>query len=451
MKTKILNIALIILIIFTVISCSKLLDEKSNLRLSTPETVEDFQALLDRYSDIISNYAASGEVSADDYYLSDADFTSLRYEEDKRLYTWRPDYVSTGGGTGNDWLYCYKAIYIANSVLHDIEFKNLKGAENVKGQALTIRASRYLDGLQIWTPAYNYATANSDLGLPLRLDPDMNLPSVRATVQETYDQVIRDLEAAIPLLPIRQIAPSRPSRVAAYGLLARTYLYIGNYKKALENSLQALDLDNSLMDFNALNQNDAYPIKDLNNEILYNADMRLSGVISSSIAKIPKKLYELYDDNDLRKSVFFRIDKMGDIFFRGYYLGMSNGRLSGIALDELYLISAECFARENKVDNAMDILNKLLITRWKAGTFEPITANDKDEALGIILNERRKELLMRGLRWSDIKRYNRDGANITLSRTIHGEDFVLPPNDLRYAIAIPEDIIEISGISQNTR
>ena len=67
------------------------------------------------------------------------------------------------------------------------------------------------------------------------------------------------------------------------------------------------------------------------------------------------------------------------------------------------------------------------------------------------LKERRKELLFRGLRWSDLKRYNRDGAGISLERTVNGTTYTLPPNDLRYAIAIPEDIIKMTGMPQNPR
>ena len=122
-----------------------------------------------------------------------------------------------------------------------------------------------------------------------------------------------------------------------------------------------------------------------------------------------------------------------------------------MAVDELFLIAAECYARMNQVSTAINKLNELLITRWKTGTFVNFTASTKEEALAVILAERRKELLIRGLRWSDLKRYNRDGANITLTRTVNGKNFQLPPNDLRYAIAIPEEIIELTQIPQNPR
>lgn len=125
--------------------------------------------------------------------------------------------------------------------------------------------------------------------------------------------------------------------------------------------------------------------------------------------------------------------------------------MTSVAVDELYLIAAESYAQTGDVTKSMKMLNALLITRWKAETFIPFVANSKEEALQLIRKERQKELLFRGIRWADLKRYNRDGANITLTRTIENKQYSLPPNDPRYAIAIPEDIIKLSGMSQNHR
>lgn len=431
--------------------CSRFLDEKSDSNLATPTTLEDNQALLDRLSDVLSNFASSGMASSDEFYLSDADFDALEYQEDKRLYTWQKDYVSTNQGIGNDWFYCYKAVYISNAVLHNLDTYHIPGAENVKGQALALRAIRYLDAAQIWCLVYNGMTASTDLGLPLRLDPDMNIPSVRSSVKQTYDQILKDLHEAVNLLPVKQVAATRPSKVTALGYLARTYLFMGDYEKALTYCLQALSLQNTLMDFNTLNPSDSYPIKDTNPEVLLRATMRISGPVRFAVAKVPVNLYQSYSANDLRKSVYFRINPNGEIIFKGNYTGGSTGKMTSVTVDELYLIAAESYAKANDITNSMKMLNDLLITRWKTGTFIPFTANSKEEALQLIKEERQKELLFRGLRWADLKRYNRDGAGIMLTRTIKGQTYTLPPNDLRYAIAIPEDIIKLTGMPQNPR
>ncbi|HEY0177744.1 MAG TPA: RagB/SusD family nutrient uptake outer membrane protein, partial [Pedobacter sp.] len=71
--------------------------------------------------------------------------------------------------------------------------------------------------------------------------------------------------------------------------------------------------------------------------------------------------------------------------------------------------------------------------------------------LRIVLQERRKELIMRGIRWMDIKRLNKEGANITLTRKLNGNVYTLPANDLRFALPIPDDVIAFSGMKQNLR
>ena len=197
--------------------------KKSDSKLTIPVTVEANQALLDNYNAINRDFATSGETSSDDVYLTDQDYNSLMYEELKRLYTWQPDNVSKPVSGGNDWLYCYTGIYYANSVIYNLDNNNLHGtdADNVRGQAYALRAARYLDGAQIWCPAYDKVTAATDLGMPLRLDPDMNYPSERSSVAETYRQIIDDLRKAIGLLPDKPAILTRMSKPAALGLFLR--------------------------------------------------------------------------------------------------------------------------------------------------------------------------------------------------------------------------------------
>jgi hypothetical protein len=124
---------------------------------------------------------------------------------------------------------------------------------------------------------------------------------------------------------------------------------------------------------------------------------------------------------------------------------------SGIATDEIHLIKSECLARLGKKVDAMQVLNHLLQFRWKAGAFIPLTAADSDEALSIILRERRKELPFRGLRWTDLRRLDKENLIPTLTRELDGKQYVLPPGDKRYVLPIPYDIISQTGMPQNPR
>lgn len=457
MKRNIQITALLILHLFLFSGCEKFLEEKSDKRLSVPTTVEDFQAMLNNYNDFNNDFISAGEVSADDYYLNDADFNGLAYESDKRLYTWQPNYVTRPqSSAGDEWYHCYRAIYVCNSVLHGLEENNLIGAraDNIKGQALIFRAARYLDGVQVWSPAFNEQTADTDLGMVLRVDPDMNIPSVRSSVKQTYDLIINDLINAIALLPAEPLTNALPSRVSAHGLLARTYLYMGKYQEAIQHAEAALEYTNAqVLDFNTLDPNAAFPIPAINyasQEMILWTTIFSAFPIRQAIAKIEPTLYNLYDDGDLRKVIYFRQNADDTYSFKGTHMGYF-ALMSSLTPAEMLLIVAECNARIGNLTDSAEALNLLMIKRWKAGDFTPYSFTNNEVALQTILEERRKELVMRGLRWSDIKRLNRDGRGIILTRTVNGQTFTLPPNDLRYAIAISEDVIEISGIQQNPR
>lgn len=433
--------------ILLLVNCNRFLDEKSDSNLATAETLADNQALLDDYATLAS-HSTSGEIAAEDVFVTDADFNTMYDEAMKRLYTWQPSYVSLP--TGSDWENCFRRIKIYNTVLFNLGHYEIGNSDNVEGQALLLRGAAYLEAAQIWCLAYDKNTAEAKLGLPLRLDPDMNIPSVRSTLQETYSQILVDLHRAAILLPVNQLAVSRPSKITALAYLSRVYLYMGDYTNALKHGKEALSYHDGLMNFNTLNPASAYPIKNKNVEVLLPTLMSYSPFLATTKAKINNDLYQSYDANDLRKTIFFKPLATGEILFKGNYSG-STTRMTCIATDEVYLNVAEAQAYLDDKTSAMRNLNDLLRTRWKSGTFIELSASNAAQALQIIRAERRKELLFRGLRWADLKRYNREGANISLSKTISGQLFTLPPNDLRYAIAIPEDIIKMTGMPQNPR
>ncbi|MFT2658050.1 hypothetical protein, partial [Escherichia coli] len=80
----------------------------------------------------------------------------------------------------------------------------------------------------------------------------------------------------------------------------------------------------------------------------------------------------------------------------------------------------------------------------RTGTFIPLTAISPADALAKVLVERRKELVWRGLRWQDLKRYKKQGQNTTLTRLLGTSRYTLSPNSNKYVFAIPQDEISQS-------
>jgi hypothetical protein len=298
---------------------------------------------------------------------------------------------------------------------------------------------------QFWAKPYNAATASKDQGIVLRLTSDADAVSTRSTVQVTYEQVLSDLKACIRLLPNSttdntQISKVRPSQAAAYGMLARVYLAMGDSSNVYRYADSALQIYSTLMDLNTISS-----IVNFNPETVYTS-MDQSGSAGSVFGyyTLDSNLVALYDSNDLRKSLFMvkntATPGINGYVFTGDYTG--NYRFTGIAVDELYLLRAEASARMGNTAAALSDLNTLLVKRWKTGRFVPYTAASASDALVQIITERRKELLFRGCRWTDLRRLNGDSRfTTTLSRKVYGVTYTLPPGDSRYTLQVPDYII----------
>jgi hypothetical protein len=448
-KFNILFFILSIPLLASISSCKKYLDKKPTSSLVTPSTVADLQALLDAIDYMNYNTSGYSVASDDDYFLLDATYNS-RSENERNTYRW----ISFDYNYPNDWSAAYYSVYVSNLCLEKIEAisglsQDINVWNNVKGSALFIRAYYFLSLVWAHAKAYDNNTAQNDLGIPLRLGSDFNVSSQRASVRETYDRIIADAKNALDFLPDNPQHVLRPSKAAAYGLLARTYLSMRQYDSALKYSNLCLQIKNQLLDLKnpSININSSAPFSAYNVEtIFFSRPYRFVLAPYQAFGLVDSSLYSKYSNNDLRKTAFFS-PKSGYYFFKANYTG-SNFMFTGIAVDEMYLTRAECYARTGDKTSALKDLNTLLEKRYNA-TFVPVIATDINDALNKILTERRKELLFRGLRWIDIKRLNKEGANITLKRIVGGQTYTLPPNDDRYALPLPKDIIDQAGIQQN--
>ena len=431
--------------------CEKFLDEKSDKQLIVPSSLGDLQSLIDDFSSVNSSDPGVGELASDDYYLTD-DVWAARKEEDQRAYIWEPDYSVTE----TTWFTSYRTVYYTNIILEQLGkiergSDNQREWDNVKGQAHFLRARNFLQVAAIWSLAYDPNTASEDLGIPLRLSSDFNIPSKRSSVKETYEQIVADLEQAISLLPVIPRHVLRPSKPAAHALLARAYLFMGDYENCFLHADASLGMKSDLMDYSVLDGGKTYPIPLFNEEILYYsvAAPATNPTINVNNANVDTVLYSWYDDGDLRKDLFFSENANGTHRIRGNYSGNSS-RFFGLAVDEVYLMRAECHTRAGNIADALKDVNHLLAHRYRDD--QQIGITDQQELLAYILRERRKELLFRGIRFPDVKRQNKENGNIEFKRILNGQEYVLPPNDLRFALSIPEGVIERGPlIVQNPR
>ena len=446
------KLILIIFLLGTVACSESFLDIKPDKKLVVPSTLDDMQALLDYFDVHNSNLPGMGELSSDDYYILYDRWNTLSLPYMKNGYVWAREIWE--GSSSIDWNNRYKQIFYANYVLEGLE-KTERGDDpdyydRLKGTALFHRAHAFYQLAQEFCAPYDKSTSNDGYGLPLRLTSDLNVHTDRATVKQTYERIVADLLEALKLLPENDPYKTRPVKAAANALLSRIYLTMQEYDKALTYAETVLGADYELIDFNSLKTSAAFPMGQFNSEVIFHSQMTRYTPLANSRLIMDSTLYRSYAGDDIRKASWFTTVS-GGYTFKGSYCG-SLQLFNGLSIDECYLAKAECLARKGSIAEAISTLNKLLITRYKTGSYTPVNVTDQQEALAIILKERRKELLFRGIRWMDLRRLNLEASTaVTIYRNLNGTTYKLEPNSPNYTLPIADDVIQLSNIPQNIR
>lgn len=435
-------------------ACDRFLDEKPDIAMLVPKTLADCELLLNDYVTLNMSSPVSGEIGIDDYYLMSKSWQAITKPEQKNAYIWRDAVYDDN----QQWQKPYKTVYLSNQIMEivaDIEGgRNTDAYKKVLGAAHFFRAFAFHQITEVFAPAYQQSTASSELGIPLRLSAGIDEPSVRANLEDTYAQILKDYNVAIQHLPKFESIIGRPHKATAYAGMARAYLDMGKFAEAYAYADSSLALRSELLDFNKLKAYDEYPIPANNVEVLLSAIIGNAGPLGMARALVADDVYNSYHTRDLRKTMFFEMNDVPEdsYAYKGSYDNGYNSLFVGFTSSEMYLVRAEAAARTGKIDQALQDLNSLLEKRWRATYYTPSVERDPNLLLDLILKERRKELLFKGRRWADLKRLNLEPRYAKkLIRNIDGKEYSIEPNDPKYAFRIPETVINLSKVVQNKR
>lgn len=364
-------------------------------------------------------------------------------------YSWqKPIYNSSQ--SDSDWNGLYLCIYYSNVIINGV-MSSQGGTDAEKkeiyAEAFVHRAFAFLQLVNVYGPQFDPGSDNSAKAVPLLLKPELFSSLERSTVGQVYDQILSDLQSA--LVNDIQDTPQfnvLPSKKAVYALLARTYLYMGSYQLSLENAQKALAVQNGLIDLKTFATGYSYPVLIQNPEVIFSKTL----LLTYNGAPLSTELLNSFESNDLRFN-YYTIP--GTSLFptytgRGYgmviYSG-TNGINIGVSVPEMYLISAECYARLGQTQKALDNLNILRAKRYKSGTTYQVSASTSKEALNLALVERQKELIGRGFRWFDQRRLNLDPAfQKTYTRVLKTVTYTLAPNSDGYVFPINQNYIDLN-------
>src|SRR5690606_41045268 len=122
----------------------------------------------------------------------------------------------------------------------------------------------------------------------------------------------------------------------------------------------------------------------------------------------------------------------GEIIFKGNYNARNGNRFfCGPTTSEMYLIRAEANIRRNLLSDGLKDINYLRKHRFREDDFVPLDFDDKEHALTILKEERRRGLIFRGVRWSDIRRYIILGeTEESMERLIDGNVYKMTTEDI---------------------
>ncbi|MBJ2175534.1 RagB/SusD family nutrient uptake outer membrane protein [Aureibaculum sp. A20] len=373
-----------------------------------PETVEDYELLLNtgRMHSIGDNNLL---------YMTDNVYLNLGIEDETPIvnsYFWKTDLDTDISDTPQVWYLMYGSIYYANSIINNIQDAT-EGSQQQKdeilGEALTVKSMAEFHLLTVFANTYDPITNPSDLGIPLMSSTSVTeeIPP-RATLKDSFEHIISNLEKAILLLPEIQATRYRVTKFGAQGLLARIYLYLGNFEQA--NAYATLALESSqidkVLDYNMFLEGTEFPKEEQNNEKIW-----LSTYGLSSTPAYSKTLLDLYGENDIRVPLFTLTQTSG------LKTRNDNRENTGISYPEMLMIQAEYEARLGDFTIAMELVNNLRLKRLPDDAPDLILiAESKEEALTHVMQERRRELAYTLTRWMDMKRLGLLGEMPDVSR-----------------------------------
>jgi len=361
------------------------------------------------------------------------------------------------------WENTYAAINVANVIIESAPKLGTYREEAIKqhvAEAKFLRAYNYLVLQKLYGDGA-LTGKMSGLGLPLQLEPyegtKYNAANAltRSTIQETYNQIIKDLTEALPdLLEAYEDdleTRARATKGSVHALLSRVYLYMGDYDQAASEAAFLIGNGNYHLnsDLKAVFPTSSGYDVSLDREYIYaipltynNGDHQFGTHFYSYYHKssqyVADDFISKYTDTDQRKTKL-----LWKAYTEGYNpsklttakFNNSDGRdnIPMIRLSEMYLTRAEALAHTSGVNQeSVDLLNAIA-SRADDGFTNYITSDftNANDLIDRILLERELELCFEGLHRYDL---------IHTGRKLKYKE--LPEN--KYVLPIPKSEIEIT-------
>jgi len=154
-----------------------------------------------------------------------------QYSSDPLYLVFTRNHVAAQDNSSYFWFMAYKLILGTNLLIENMGEGASPASDQMLGENYFLRAMAQFDLLKFF--AFPYTHGASNLGIILRTGTSEPQSKARATVGESYDQVVADLLKAIELMNAPR-GVEYASKEAAQALLSRVYLYMEKNQLALD-------------------------------------------------------------------------------------------------------------------------------------------------------------------------------------------------------------------------
>ncbi len=499
MIKKFVTYILLVMMLLVPVSCLDKFPENAVLENSAITTVDEAdQAVVGIYSSFLSSALYSGyltllpDIQCDMVYAVNG-YTNTFGD------IWRWEILATNSQIEAVYGSLYSLIGNCNFLLDNAEKlkptltsdTELDRLEAYCGEAYFARALAYSELIKLYCVDYKSDDeAKNELGVVLKTKYYEDQPIKRASLYESYQLVLDDLDKAAEYLKLDDdYDPAVDgylynnsvyfNEYTVYALRARVALYMRDYEEAIKYSSKIIDSDMFFLSsvnsqYSAgMNYYDYMWQYDLSSEVIWKVGFTSTnhgGALGTVFFNydyqsfkpdyVPAQwVLDLYGSNDLRYNAFFYEAQTGyshgltwPLLYKywGNQTLYSEAQLLHVSmpkvfrLSEQYLIRAEAYCQLETPDyaKASKDISTLMAARYTNGS-ATLNANN---AMDIIEEERIKELYMEGFRLQDLKRWGKGFERTPQDQSLsNGSSLKVSADNPLFVWPIPQHEIESPG------
>lgn len=310
----------------------------------------------------------------------------------------------------------YRVIARANYLMDNLgAIEGLSDAEAKRmiAEAKFLRALSHFELVRMFAQPYGYTSNNDHLGIPIRVQYSREKVS-RATVAEVYAQIIQDFNDALTDLP-DQIADGYATRDAALGYLAKVHFQMNEFDKAYDYANQVISSERYKVDTSLTGRFSSQVTSEavfyLASSFVDNAGggmfftYRVDPNAGLAAISLDPGFATTLQQNDDKRGLTW-VSQSDDFFWISGKiedtLSQNYTQVPLVHLTELKLIRAESAAEQSTdLETAIADLNDILD---RAGLPELTTNASAETIIATARAERRKELVIEGNRFHELKR-----------------------------------------------